>query len=442
MNICSIGFLTVFALAGAIVFLLPKGLPRQILLAVWNVAFLATWIPDRVAWIVLAVFLLSGYVVAWAARSMVNLGARKALLTVYFLLLLTSFVVLKKYDIISRLLPQSFLTYWVGIVGLSYMLFRQIHFVVDSAEGQVENPSLWTYINYQISVFTILAGPIDRYQNFSPEWQSLEPVLPDQHARLTAIFRILMGLLKVTVVAALLLYVANKCIEHQLYIRRPRDAGRFAMLFYCYPAYIYFNFSGYCDVAIGSALFFGMRLPENFNHPYLSRNMIDFWTRFHITLTNWIRDYVFNPLYKSLLMRWPKWSRSAAYTSYFIALFLAGLWHGSTSNWVVYGLMHGAGVSTTKWWEERIIKKRGRPGLREYLKNPRIRVAATIITFNFACSTFLFFPPGLHERVMFLRRFLFENPTAMVMMTAGPVGHAHGPAFVRLPILSQIVSVI
>ena len=98
----------------------------------------------------------------------------------------------------------------------------------------------------------------------------------------------------------------------------------FAVVFYFYPLYLYFNFAGYCDIAIAANRFFGMRLPENFNRPWLARNVLDFWTRWHITLGTWIRDYLFMPMYKPVVERWPKRAAGVAWIFYFLAFLAVG----------------------------------------------------------------------------------------------------------------------
>ncbi len=394
----------------AVIFFLPRGLPRQILLAVSNAAFLSLSIPNVNSAIATAIFVLSGFVVAEFLRRTLNHRARPYLLAAYIFLLLAAFVVLKEYQFLGILFPPGVISRRISIVGLSYILFRQIHYVVDVSEGQIEQTSLWTYLNYQFNLFTLYSGPIQRYQHFTESWRSLAPLLTDTHAQLRALSRIMLGIIKVAAVSAFALKIADHAAATQLHIRSPRDWLPFAELFYVYPAYIYFNFSGYCDVVIAGAAFVGLELPENFNRPYLSRNAIDFWSRWHMTLTHWIRDYVFTPLYKKGVENNIMRPQRLSYACYFIALFLAGLWHGSTANFAVFGLLHGAGVSVTKMWEERILRRGGRPALREYLKSRPKQVAAILLTIHFVCFTFLFFPGDLSGRVSFLRRFLTENP--------------------------------
>jgi len=410
MTIASTEFLLALMLVAGTIFFLPRGLPRQILLACCNAGFLFLCIPNLTSAIALAIFILSGFLVGEWTRRNQNPRARYYLVAAYLIALLNAFVVLKEYQFLSFIIHPGTISRWVSIVGLSYMLFRQIHYVVDISEGQIECCSLWAYLNYQLDLFALYAGPIQRFQHFSQSWNSTAPILLTTHQRLKSFARLFIGILKVSLLGVLALKVSQRGSDEQIYARSLSGLTKFALLFYFYPAYIYFNFSGYCDVVIAGAAMVGIELPENFNAPYLARNPIDFWARWHMTLTHWIRDYVFTPLYKKGveggIMRPQRWS----YLCFFIAMFLAGVWHGSTWNFAVFGLLHGCGVSVAKMWEERIIRRGGRPALRNYLKSKPIRVIAIVATVNFVCFTMLFFPTDLTSRLHFLRSFLLAKP--------------------------------
>ena len=356
----------------------------------------------------LAAFLLSGYmVVIWLQRT-----HSLALMAGYLTLLVAAFVYLKKYTFLDALLPTQLLTHAVPIVGLSYMLFRQIHFLVDVAQGQIERPSLWTYLNYQTNFTTLLAGPIQRYQDFTRDWNDLNPIERSRDDLLATYQRIFIGVIKVTVFASMCTTVYQGSYDALLRVVSPEGGmaasrlfciRQFLLMLYAYPMFVYFDFSGYCDIVIGVAALLGIRLPENFDRPYVSRNMIDFWTRQHMTLSFWIRDYLFTPMYKAMVSTWPMMTHSAAYICYFVAFLIAGVWHGSTMNFVVFGLLHGAGVSSVKIWERIIIQHSGRQGLKKYLQTRWCRVVATVVTLNFVSFTFIFFTPDLTQKLTVLR---------------------------------------
>jgi D-alanyl-lipoteichoic acid acyltransferase DltB (MBOAT superfamily) len=400
MSLSSAEFVLAFLCLAAFFFRLPGAQARRATFTLASGAFLFLSVPNRPTWIALAIFLLSGW---WVARLLLR-RPNGALLPLYFVVLVAAFVVLKQYDVLHYVLPATVLHHPIAVVGLSYMLFRQIHFLVDVSQEQIPEFSVASYLNYQLNFLTLLSGPIQRYQEFHEYWRDPRPVAVDSHAIQQALQRVMFGIIQISLIAAkcLALYKAagtqlDAAIAGKFTLTRGFALREFATMFYLYPAYVYFNFSGYCDVAIGCGRLLGLTIPENFDRPYLSRNMIDFWTRQHMTLSFWIRDYLFTPMYKAMAGRWPSRAATSAFVCYFVAMFLAGVWHGATSNFVVFGLLHGLGVSVTKVWEITLIRRLGRPGYRQYLQKPWIRRVSTFATLNFVAFTFLFFTPDLQR---------------------------------------------
>lgn len=390
MTVCSLGFVLGVFFVASFFFYLPVEW-RRWTLTVAGAVFLWLLVPNAASWAALAIFLVSGWLVARALATRPS----PLLLSAYLVALVATFMVLKKYAVLRFVLPHWTLEHPVAIVGLSFMLFRQIHYVVDSMQGDGKCPSsLWTYLHYQLNPFTLLSGPIQRFGDFSDWWRDPRPMHEDRRALLKAVLRVLVGILLIAVVSRLCLWMTTRALT-SFSLSRPKDYLRVPIIFYAFPAYIYFNFAGYCDIVIGSASLFGMRVPENFNRPFVARNMIDFWTRWHITLTEWIRDYVFTPLLTALVRRRPAGAQGFAMICYFIALFLAGVWHGASLNFVVFGLLNGVGVASAKLWETRILRAGGRAGLRAYLRSPAIRTVATVANFHFVCFTMMFFTPDL-----------------------------------------------
>ena len=374
MSIPDLQFLIAVLLLSIIFVYLPGQRSRQILLAVSNAGFLYFLIPNFSSLVALGVFLFSGY----GAACLLKKWPSGILRFTYLATLVFAFVVIRKYELITLYLPHSIATNAIVIVGLSYMLFRQIHFVVDVSQGQVERLSLWSYANYQLDLFAILSGPIQRYHDFQKQWDELGPILGSNYAVQAAHFRLLTGVVKMAVIATAFFALYQQSADAILQLGAgapplPRTAviGHFLGILYFYPLYLYLNFSGYCDIVIGGASLVGIKLPENFDQPYLARNVIDYWTRWHRTLGFWIRDYLFLPLYKGIAERWPERAESLAFLCYFVAFFVAGIWHGPTSNFVIYGLLQAIGVSAAKLWERHLIKWRGRSGLKEYLQSSR-----------------------------------------------------------------------
>jgi len=387
MSIPSLEFLVVILLLSALSSWCSSIHVRRGLLALLSFGFVVSLLPNASTAIALGVFLLSGYLVArWLTRV-----PNATVFGAYVTLLIGAFMVLRKYEVLEYVLPRSLFQHPIAIVGLSYILFRQIHFVVDSMQGQIKQSSLWGYLNYQLSLFTLLAGPMPRYQQFEASWNELRPGFQDRHELMRAYLRLLWGVV-------LMSLVAPACFELYDSALAAGDWGRparAAAIFYAYPAYVYLNFSGYCSVVIAAASLLGLAVPENFDRPYVARNMIEFWNRWHITLSHWLRDYLFTPTYKFLAQRWPERALSMAPACYFFVFLIAGVWHGTTTNFVVFGLLHGAGLSVAKMWENRLIRRGGRKGLRQYLASRKIGACSVVLTLHFVCVTLLFLPADL-----------------------------------------------
>lgn len=133
-----------------------------------------------------------------------------------------------------------------------------------------------------------------------------------------------------------------------------------------YLLYLYVNFSGYMDIVIGAGVVYGIQLPENFDRPLQTADFLDFWNRWHITLSDWFKDYLFYPLLKALASRWrePRLLRWLGVATYFITFLCMGIWHGTTMEFVFYGLFLGCGVSLNKAFDEYLNRRLGRPSAR------------------------------------------------------------------------------
>jgi D-alanyl-lipoteichoic acid acyltransferase DltB (MBOAT superfamily) len=149
---------------------------------------------------------------------------------------------------------------------------------------------------------------------------------------------------------------------------------------YGYAIVIYCDFSGYSDVAIGIARWLGFHIPTNFRSPYQSKNITEFWRRWHISLSSWLRDYLYIPLGGS------RKGKVRTYLNNFITMVLGGLWHGASLNFIVWGAMHGAGLAVNKLWTTATRNSR-----RFWDGNPVVKVLSVVLTFHFVCFCWIFF---------------------------------------------------
>ncbi|HEX2870085.1 MAG TPA: MBOAT family O-acyltransferase [Polyangiaceae bacterium] len=357
MSLTSTSFL-VLALAAI---LLSRALPaaaRPWVLSAASVVFIGSYLDRPIEALPLAGLLVGGYWVVEALRR-----TRSALLlTVALATVVGSFLVLKRYGFVPAFarVPLPYL-----VVGLSYVLFRLLHLMIDARQGELgRRIPVQQFFNYCAGFLTFTAGPIQLYPDFV-EQQARGPS-NDPAEVADAMQRVVRGFVLVCVVSAVLNYVFA-ALSVRLLQATPQVAGPlvFAVCAALYTAYLYANFAGYMHIVIGVGALMGLRLPENFAQPFAARSFLEFWSRWHMTLSGWFKTYLFNPLLKRLTQRWPS-AGSAPYLAvlaFFITFLVMGIWHGSTLVFVVYGLFLGAGASLNKLWQDAA---RARWGKREY----------------------------------------------------------------------------
>src|SRR5258708_5215083 len=172
-----------------------------------------------------------------------------------------------------------------------------------------------------------------------------------------------------------------------------------SLLAVVYPFFLYLNFSGYIDIVIAIARLMRVRLPENFDRPFSASSFLDFWSRWHITLSNWLKTYVFNPLLLVLMRR----VSSLAIQPYlgvlcfFVTFFLIGVWHGRTSEFVVFGVLQGGGVATNKLWQLGLTGAMGRNGYKKLARNQIYIALGRGLTFSWFAFTLFWFWANWHQ---------------------------------------------
>jgi D-alanyl-lipoteichoic acid acyltransferase DltB (MBOAT superfamily) len=163
-----------------------------------------------------------------------------------------------------------------------------------------------------------------------------------------------------------------------------------------YPIFLYANFSGYIDIVIAIARLMRVRLPENFDRPFSAASFIDFWSRWHITLSTWLKTYVYNPLLVALMRRFtsPSIEPVLGVFSFFVTFFLVGLWHGRTSEFITFGVLQGGGVAINKIWQLTLTRALGRKGYKALAANPFYIAAGRGLTFSWFAFTLFWFWAG------------------------------------------------
>ncbi len=232
-------------------------------------------------------------------------------------------------------------------LGFSYLAFRLLHTFRDRQSGRLPPVSLAEYAVYAIFFPALTAGPIDRIERFVADLRHPRPL--DSQGWLEAGRRLTLGLFKKFVLAdALGLIALSPANALQVH-----SAGWAWVLLYAYSFQLYFDFAGYTDMAIGLGRLMGIQLPENFNAPYLKPNLTQFWNNWHMTLTQWMRAYVFNPLTRALRSAGrPLPTAVIILAGQVSTMVLIGLWHGVTWNFAFWGLWHAFGLFVHNRWSE------------------------------------------------------------------------------------------
>lgn len=333
---------------------------RAGVLSLANVAFIASHLHAPLQALALATMLALGYGSTLVVRRWNSTPA----VSVCIALVVIGFLYLKRYAFMGFLpaLPFAYL-----LLGLSYILFRIIHLIVDTASGDIEQRvTVWNYFNYTCNFLTFISGPIQRFQNWRDDAnppRALEAADVDEGMR-----RVILGYFKILAVSAMANAVFLKLSPALIGPgAHPAAPARYVVTAAVYTVFLYYNFSGFIDVVIGFGRFFGMRLPENFNRPFVAANFLDFWGRWHMTLSNWFRDYMFNPLLRALMGRFekPKLAPAFGVIGFFVTFAVMGIWHGSTPVFVAYGLVMGLGASVNKLYQLFMAARLGRKRYRE-----------------------------------------------------------------------------
>lgn len=270
-------------------------------------------------------------------------------------------------------------------LGFSYVAFRLIHTLRDRQAGRLPAVSLQEYLIYIIFFPAFSAGPIDKIQRFGKDLQ--QPVVFFSPQLGQAFYRLVVGIFKKYALAdGLALLALNSQNAGQL-----QSTALGWVMVYAYAFLIYFDFSGYTDIAIGLGQILGFSLPENFNRPYLKPNLTQFWNNWHITLTQWFRAYFFNPFTRSLRSNYRAMPPAAMiFITQVSTMLLIGLWHGVTWNFVIWGLWHGIGLFIhnrfSDWIKPRLASKPVPTGWQHVLDG-----LSTFLTFNFVALGWVWF---------------------------------------------------
>jgi D-alanyl-lipoteichoic acid acyltransferase DltB (MBOAT superfamily) len=394
--------LVAYILAGRFIVRGMSGLPRDILFALLNCAGVY-------------LFLFYGHNINYTARFALYLG-----------LIVVQYTALRLFSgktgwapwiafwipilalIVVRYVPAAayvrfngtFGMHWRGnpdLVGISYLAFRASYLVLEVRNRTIKHPNFWQYLGFCFFLPTMPVGPINPYSNHARAFAS-GPYRNDAGASASgpqaiasgrAALRLLVGFVKYTFLGGIL----NRLTYSGLLLDdHPHHWIDLPIAILFYYLFLYCNFSGFCDVAIGAAGLMGIPVVENFNNPFAARNVKEFWNRWHITLSHWMRDVVFTPLTKYLVgVMGPKQVNNAVAIAIVVVFLLVGIWHGVGWNYAMFGAMHAFALVVNHYYVIWLKQRLGREKFKAYMVNKWIYSAAVAITFCYcACALFLF----------------------------------------------------
>ena len=391
--------LIAYVVAGRIIMRWFRGTWREIIFAVLNIAALHRFLFGEGGNLMFVIYLALVCFQYVMLRSFAEKKGRLPWLA-FFTPIVALIVV--RYGPIAGLPRVRGLAWTAGLslVGISYLAFRASRLVLEVRNGSVKRPAFCEYLNFCFFLPTMPVGPINTYANYRRGFEDKPWDVPAGRAAL----RILVGLVKYQFLGGLCSQLAYSGLLFDDNTHHWIDLP-VAMIFYY--LFLYCNFSGFCDMAIGAAGLIGIPVPENFDRPFASRSVKDFWNRWHITLSQYMRDIVFAPLSKFLVrVCGPANADHAIALTILIVFLLIGIWHGVGWNYAAFGVMHAIGVAGNHYYTIFLKKRLGRDRFKAYNENRLIHAVAVIATFLYCAASFFLFAntfPDMREILSILK---------------------------------------
>lgn len=285
--------------------------------------------------------------------------------------------------ILSKMLPILAVDNWASFLGISYLTFRAVQIIIETRDGLIKNQlSIFQLVNFMLFYPTISSGPIDRFRRFQKDEEKRWTSEEYKELLYKGINKIFLGFLYKFIIG----YSINTYFIMNLDYIANGEFTYHLLYMYSYSLYLFFDFAGYTAFAVGVSYMMGIRSPENFNKPFISRNIKDFWNRWHMSLSFWFRDYVFMRFV--FLMKKEKWIQNKLLVSslgYILLFLLMGVWHGLAIQYIVYGAYHALMMVGFNFFENWNKKHKRWPTGRV------MTIVSIIITFHIVCFGFYLF---------------------------------------------------
>jgi alginate O-acetyltransferase complex protein AlgI len=383
----SLQFLVFFPVVVGLYFWLPQRYRWMLLLAAsWY--FYACWKATYLSLLILTTAV--DYTAALVIEAAVTSRRRRILMATSLTMNLGLLFLFKYFNFVNDSLSAGFAQFNIFYhspafqlllpVGISFYTFQSLSYVIDVYRGVQKAERHFGRFALYVSFFPqLVAGPIERSTNLLPQFQPSYTPGFDRQRVLDGLRLMLWGFLKKVVVADRLAYY----VEATYSSVGSHTGVELLIATYLFAFQIYCDFSGYSDIAIGSARIMGFDLMTNFRTPYLATSIREFWQRWHISLSTWFRDYVYVPLGGNRCGQW------AWYRNLFLTFFLSGIWHGANWTFVIWGALHGTYLVmalVTQTWRDRAIR-----ALRIDTVPGLLRAWRTVVTFNLVAIGWVFF---------------------------------------------------
>ncbi|WP_252224589.1 MULTISPECIES: D-alanyl-lipoteichoic acid biosynthesis protein DltB [unclassified Clostridium] len=296
---------------------------------------------------------------------------------IYWLILFLSMIPV----IITKLAGVTKYSSLIGFIGLSYLNFKAIQMIIEIYDGRITEINFTTFIYFIIFFPTLSSGPIDR-------WKRFEDNLNTKIEKETYINEYLIPGFKKIIIAIGYKFVLAYLIDTYWLFKISTNITVLNSLnyMYAYTLYLFFDFAGYSLFAVGTSYIYGIKTPKNFNKPFISKDMKEFWTRWHISLSRWFGDYIFSRFVLSSMRKKRFKNRFiASHVAQIITMFIMGLWHGLTIYYIIYGLYQGTALVLTD------IYQRKSTYYKKHKKEKWFQMTERVITFHIVCFGMLIF---------------------------------------------------
>ncbi len=270
-----------------------------------------------------------------------------------------------------------------GFIGISYLTFKSLQIIIEIHDDLISEVKTFDFLYFLLFFPCLSSGPIDRSRRFNEDMYNIRPRAEYLELVGSGLFKMMLGMVYKFV-------LAEAFYQGMTYLGGPIAGtdwnGSILLYMYCYGLYLFFDFAGYSFMAVGMGYIFGIITPENFNKPFISVDIKEFWDRWHITLSHWFRDFVFSRFMMAAIRgKWFKNKLTGASIGFMINMTLMGIWHGLDWCYILYGVYHGVLLALTEIYQKKS---------KFYKKNKKkkwYRIISGIITFNLVMFGFLIF---------------------------------------------------